>query len=82
MSEKLVGIANKFYSARSTLKTLYPVEFDKRCIEWQKALKTAAERKDISELDEVINIMKARSINSVSVMWLMAAYVEMVEPSV
>jgi hypothetical protein len=81
MSEQHVDIASKLYSARRSLRSLCPDVFAERCKEWQEAIKKVAESKGLSEIQAMIDIMTRLEGKEVAQMWVMAAYVEMVEPS-
>jgi len=81
MSEQLVDIANKLYSARRSLRSLFPDVFVDRCKEWQEVIKKVAENNGLTEIQAMIDLMTRLDGKEVSQMWIMAAYVEMVEPS-
>lgn len=81
MSEKHVEIASKMYSARKSLRYLCPDVFVDRCREWQDVIKKVAEGKGLSDLEAVIHLLQCMKGKEVTQIWIMAAYVEMVEPS-
>jgi hypothetical protein len=81
MTEQHVNIASKLYSARSSLRSLFPDVFAERCKEWQDVIKKVAAGKGLSEIQAMIDIMTKLEGKEVAQMWVMAAYVEMVEPS-
>lgn len=81
-SEQAIGIAAKMYDARSTLKRLCPDKFYDRCKEWQEVILKVSVGKGISELEAVIDMLQTlKESSGMSVLWVLAAYVEMVEPS-
>lgn len=81
MSEQHVNIASKLYSARRSLRSLFPDVFAERCKEWQRAINKVAEDRSITDIQAMIHIMTNLEGKEVAQMWVMAAYVEMVEPS-
>jgi hypothetical protein len=81
MSEQLVGIMSKLYSARNSLRTLCPEVFPDRCKEWQAAIKQVAEAKKLTDIEAMIDMLARLEGKEVAQMWVMAAYVEMVEPT-
>lgn len=81
MSEQHVNIASKLYSARRSLRSLFPDVFAERCKGWQGVIKKVSEDKGLSEIQAMIDIMTRLEGKEVAQMWVMAAYVEMVEPS-
>lgn len=81
MSEQLVSISHKFYSARSSLRALCGDVYDARCKEWQTVIKQVSAAKGLSDIQAVIDIMTNLEGKEVVQMWVMASYVEMVEPS-
>ncbi|CAB4211710.1 hypothetical protein UFOVP1419_9 [uncultured Caudovirales phage] len=81
MSEQHVDIASKLYSARRSLRSLCPDVFVDRCKEWQEAINAVAASKGMTGLQAMIDIMTRLEGREVAQMWVMAAYVEMVEPS-
>lgn len=81
-SERAVGVAAKMYDARRTLKSLCPEKYFERCREWQDVIKKIAADNNWSELETVIDILgRLKHESGMSVLWVLAAYVEMVEPS-
>lgn len=81
MSEQHVNIASKLYSARRSLRSLCPDVFAVRCKEWQEVIKKVQESKGLSDIQAMIDIMTKLEGKEIAQMWVMAAYVEMVEPS-
>ena len=81
ISEKHVRLAAKMYDARRVLKSLYPDNFSKRCQEWQDVIKKVSEGKGVSELDAVIDILGKLKDSGIAQMWVLASYVELMEPS-
>jgi len=81
LPEKQVGIASKMYSARNSMRYLFADTYATRCKEWQEVIKRVAGGKKLSEIQAMIDIMKNLDGKEMAQMWIMAAYVEMVEPS-
>jgi len=81
MSEQHVEIMSKLYSARKSLRSLCPSIFADRCKEWQDVIKKVAADKGLSDIKAMIDILTRLEGKEVTQMWVMAAYVEMVEPS-
>lgn len=81
MSEQHVDIASKLYSARRSLRSLCPDVFADRCKEWQNVIKKVSETKGLTDIEAMIDIMTKLEGKEVAQMWVMAAYVEMVEPT-
>ena len=81
MSEQHVGIASKLYSARSSLRSLWPDIFAERCKKWQGVIEKVSVAKGLSDIQAMIDIMNNLDGKEIAQMWVMAAYVEMVEPS-
>ena len=84
MSEKHIEIVATLYKARKAVRSLYPDSYADHCMDWQDTIKKVAAGLQISELEAVIDILAKLADESGSAftqMWVMAAYVEMVEPS-
>lgn len=80
MSEQHVEILHQMYSARRSLASLYPDKFKERCREWQEVIRKVADGRGISELKAVIILLAEANFAAITQMWVLAAYVEMVEP--
>lgn len=76
-----IQMAAMMYDARDSLKSLFPSKFEPRCKEWQEVIKKVADNKKLNHLEATIDIMQTLMDKAVAQMWVMAAYVEMVEPS-
>lgn len=81
MTETHVKIASELYSARRSLKVLYPDVFADRCKDWQETIKQVAVINKSSEMEAMIDILQKLVGKEIIQIWVMAAYVEMVEPS-
>lgn len=79
--EKLVSVASKLYSARSSLKTLFADTFETRCQEWQEVIRKVMEANSFTELEAMLDILQNLDGKEIAQMWVMAATVEMLEPS-
>lgn len=77
----MVGIAAKMYEARRTLKFLLPDQFHARCQHWQEIIKKVSAGKELSDLEAVIDMLRVIQPDGMAQLWLLAAYVEMIEPS-
>lgn len=82
MSEQAVDIAGKLYSARRSLKSLFPSEYQERIAPWQEVIRRVMADKGLSELKALIDILGNMQGHEISQLWVMAAVVEMLEPSV
>lgn len=81
ITEKHVHIAEKMYSARRSLKSLFPNVFVTTVQRWQSAVRKVMAGKNMTELEAMLDMLKALEGKEVAQMWLLAAVVEMVEPS-
>lgn len=81
MSEQIVGIAEKMYSARRSLRSLLPEKFTETCEKWQVAVQMVMREKDMSEIAAMIEMLRILKEKPVAQLWLLAAVVEMLEPS-
>lgn len=81
ISEKHVEIAAKMYDARRVLKSLCPNKFAPHCKEWQDVIRKVSAGKGISEMEALVDILGKLKDSAMSQMWVLASYVEMVEPS-
>ncbi len=84
MSEKHIEIVATLYKARKIVRYLYPDSYVDHCRNWQETIKKVAAGLQISELEAVVDILAKSADESGSAytaIWVMAAYVEMVEPS-
>ncbi len=80
MPERRIKIVNELYSVRKSLHSLCPDIYFDRCKEWQEIIKGVAEEKGLDEIEAMIGIMKSLEGEAVAQMWVMAAYVELIEP--
>lgn len=75
-----IQIAAKLYEARDNLKTLFPDDFKTKCQEWQEVIRKVAAGKQMTDIKAMIDIMQHLEGKEIAQMWVMAAYVEMIEP--
>jgi hypothetical protein len=81
MSEHHVKIASELYSARHSMRILFPDVFVQRCKDWQETIKQVATINKCSEIEAMVDICKKLEGKEMVQIWVMAAYVEMVEPT-
>jgi hypothetical protein len=79
--QKLIQMTAKLYDARDTLKRLCPDKFASNISEWQVAIRDIMVRHGWTGIETMIAMMKGAKDEPWRQMWIMAAYVEMVEPS-
>ena len=81
ITERHVHIAEQMYSARRSLKTIFPKASDSTVQRWQAAVRKVMDGKKMTELEAMLDMLKMIEGKEVAQMWLLAAVVEMVEPS-
>jgi hypothetical protein len=77
-------MAARMYDARDSLKSFYyddPDGFTRRCQEWQEVIKRVMVEKDLNELNAMLDIMEKLGNKPFAQLWILAATVEMIEPS-
>jgi hypothetical protein len=74
-----INSTSKMYECRDAAKTLYGSKYAARMEEYGDAIKAVARSKQCSELQAVI--LMAKEVDGFARICLMAAYVELVEPS-
>lgn len=79
--QKLIQMTAKPYDARDTLKRLCPDKFRASVTEWQAAIRDIAAKHGWTEIEAMIAMMKGAKDEPLRQMWIMASYVEMIEPS-
>lgn len=77
---KTVAITETMLHMRDTMRSLWGDQFTEKLAPWQSAITTVAERKHVDPLQAAIQLAKAAD-GGHAVLPIMAAYVEMVEPS-
>lgn len=81
ITEQQVHIAEQMYSARRSLKSLFPDVFAARVAEWQDVVRKVMAGKKMTELEALLDMLKVLEGKEMAQLWLLAAVVEMVEPS-
>jgi hypothetical protein len=76
-----IQMVAKLYDARGSLKALFPDKFEQRISEIQTAIKMIIKQSGESELEVMIKLMKEQKEKPILQMWIMAATVELLEPS-
>jgi hypothetical protein len=81
--EELIKLAAKFYRCRDTAKRFYKEEFEEKILPYKQVVSGVAKEKNITELVAVMKICDDDVIknNGWAIMLLMAAAVELIEPS-
>lgn len=82
MSEQIVDIMSKLYSCRRSLSYLFADTFIERITPWQDVVRKVMAGKQLGAIPAMIEIVGKLEGNEVAQMWVMAAVVEMLEPSV
>jgi hypothetical protein len=85
-NETAVKVAARLYQARSTLRSLWPDRYQTEIAAHQKLLHVALERRQCGALAALQYLLtelqtEAPCNSGITQLWLMAAYVEMIEPS-
>lgn len=82
-AEQQIRIAAKMYECRDTLKRLTGDKFRERITEYQGFLRTAMQRYECDEIKAAMHLCHDERIrdSAITQMWLIAAAVELLEPS-
>ena len=83
MTEQHIKLAAKLYRCRDTAKRFFGVEFQDKIHPYKQIISGVAKDKKIDEIDAVMQICEDETIKNSgwTVVLLMAAAVELVEPS-
>lgn len=85
-TETAVLITAKFYEARDAMKFLFRDRFKEQCVEYQDYIKRYAAANSLNELKSTMALLKKLQDsdvdNGVSQALLLAAYAELIEPTV
>ena len=81
LNEQAVEMAAQMYSARKSLLSLFKDDFYQRCAEWQEVIRKVMAIKGLAEIEAAIDILKSMQGREAAQMWILAAVVEMIEPS-
>jgi hypothetical protein len=79
MNRRMIGIANKLYEARDTLKALFP-NYSEKTEGWQSIIRANMEENKWGNLEAVICLLKHSELTGYDKLWLQAAYLDMIEP--
>ncbi len=81
--ESQVKLAAKLYKCRDTAKQLYKQEYHAKMREYQEYIKAAMVKYGLDELPAVMKMIKegGSDINGMTVVLLLSATIEMIEPS-
>lgn len=80
-TEKLVGIAAQMYECRSTARRLLGDKFPVRMSEYADVIRAVAERDNCNDVVAGATVIKEAGLMGMDALLLMAAVVEMTEPS-
>ncbi len=78
---KAQALSAQMYSMRDTARSLWGAEYAEKIAPWQSMIKKTADQSHEKPLLATIHLAKGAAGNNFAVIALMAAYVEMVEPS-
>lgn len=76
-----VKLTAQMQHMRDTMRSVWGEEYPEKVVKWQTAIKHVADVKHVAPLQAAIQIAKEASGNGFAVIAIMAAFVEMVEPS-
>lgn len=79
---KAVQLTAQMYHMRDTMRSLCGPQYSERVAKWQSAITNVAKGKKLDPLQAAIQLAKAANGNGFAVIAVMAAYVEMIEPSI
>lgn len=81
--EKHIKMAAKLYRCRDTAKRFFKEEFKEKILPYQKVISGIAKQNNIGELDAMLKLCEDDVINTNgwALVLIMAATVEMIEPS-
>lgn len=81
-AEQAIGIAHKMYQCRRTLRQLFSSNYQSQVLPYMKAVNEYAEKHGIPLMSATLRLAQGLQMDGhkISVMWVMAAAVEIVEP--
>lgn len=81
ISEKSIGIAAKMYECRNSARQILGEKYQNHMNQLGTSIKAVAKRDNCTELTAAINIIKGPDLDGMEAMMIMAAVVEIIEPS-
>ncbi|MCF0059903.1 hypothetical protein MUK70_11690 [Dyadobacter chenwenxiniae] len=86
MTEQHVNIAAKMYKARSSMKSLFGESYPDKVKVYMDIVKAVSKREGVGEIESAIKLIKDanekhQDYSGILGVWILAATVELIEPS-
>jgi len=80
-ADRAAHLASQMHRMRDAMRSIWGEHYPEKVLPWQSAITNVAEGKHLQPLQAAIQLAKAADHDGYAVIAVMAAYVEMIEPT-
>ena len=79
-TERLIKVTAEFYKARDTMKVVYPDRYTERTTNIAAGINEAVSKTGQTVMQVAVTFLKQQKNNPMTMIWIMAAVADMIEP--